>query len=99
MADKKTEAPSLRKAGRNRVISSVLAFLVLAGLLFISPACSSQETPAKFTGGPRISFDQESAYLGQATPSQRIEYEFRFRNIGDAALVIYQITSKTLLGC
>ncbi len=74
-----------------------LSILVMGVLLVV--ACGAPSTAPVFTGGPRISFEQDSVYLGEATPDQRMLYDFRFRNVGDAPLVVYGTTTKTLEGC
>ena len=76
--------------------------LVLAGVLFLSLSCSSRDgesTTPSYTEGPRISFDQESVYLGEATPEQQIHYEFHFQNVGNASLNMYIASVRTLRGC
>ncbi len=76
-----------------------IALLILViGVLLLS-ACGAPTAAPVFTGGPRISFEQDSVYLGKATPDQRMLYDFRFRNVGDAPLVVYGTTVKTLEGC
>ncbi len=75
----------------------VLPILVI-GVLLLS-ACGAPTTVPVFTGGPRISFEQDSVYLGKATPDQRMLYDFRFWNVGDAPLVVYNTTVKALDGC
>ncbi len=84
----------------------ILLSILIIGVLLLS-ACGAPTTapPAEapmapvFTEGPRISFEQDSVYLGEATPDQRMRYDFRFRNVGDAPLVVYGTTTKTLEGC
>ena len=85
-----------------------LSILVMGVLLFgacgaptTAPPAEAPPTPTApvFTGGPRISFEEDSVYLGEATPDQRMLYDFRFQNVGDAPLVVYGTTVKTLEGC
>lgn len=75
----------------------ILLPILVIGILLLS-ACGAPAASV-FIGGPRISFEQDSAYLGKATPNQQINYEFRFRNIGDAQLIVYGTTAKILEGC
>ena len=75
----------------------LLSILVIGILLF--SACGASTTAPVFTGGPRISFEQDSVYLGEATPNQRMNYEFRFQNVGDAPLIVYDTLAKALEGC
>jgi hypothetical protein len=70
----------------------ILLSVLVIGIILLG-ACS---TPSK---APRISFEQDSVNLGEATPDQPIDYEFRFQNIGDAPLIVYGVTVKTLEGC
>ena len=51
------------------------------------------------TEGPRIFFDEDFIDLGEATPHQPLHAEFHFQNVGDAQLVVYDVTKETLEGC
>ena len=76
--------------------------LVLAGVLFLSLSCSSGDggsTAPVNTEGPRISFDQDFVYLGEATPEQEMHYEFLFQNVGNAPLIVYDVSARSLQGC
>jgi hypothetical protein len=63
------------------------------------PSHEDANTAPLHTEGPRISFDEDSVYLGEATPEQEIHYEFHFQNIGDAPLVVHSARANTLEGC
>ena len=77
----------------------ILLSILVIGILLLS-ACGTPTTePPAFTGGPRISFEEDSVYLGEATPKQKIYYEFRFQNVGNAPLVIYNTPVVPLEGC
>ena len=92
--------------GKEAEMKRVLLPTLVIGVLLLS-ACGASTTapPAEaptapvYTGGPRISFEQDSVYLGEATPDQRMLYDFRFQNVGDAPLVVYGTTVKTLEDC
>ncbi len=77
----------------------ILLLTVVIGVLLLV-ACGAPATePPLFTGGPRISFEQDSVYLGEATPEEQIYYEFRFQNVGNAPLIIYNTFIEALEGC
>lgn len=80
-----------------------VALLVLALMMALLSGCVVPEGPRpyepQFTGGPRISFHEDSVNLGEVTPDQRVEHDFRFRNVGDAPLVIDRVLARTLEGC
>ena len=76
-----------------------LLSVIVIGILLLSACGASTPTAPVFTGGPRISFEQDSVYLGEATPEQRMNYEFRFQNVGDAPLIVYDTLAKALEGC
>ncbi len=80
-------------------VRRILLLILVIGVLLLSACGSAPTTALLFTGGPRISFDQDSVYLGKATPDQRLQYEFSFQNIGDAQLIVYGATAKILAGC
>ncbi len=75
----------------------LLSILIIGALLLA--ACGAPSTAPVFTGGPRISFEQEFIDLGEATPEQRMHAEFRFQNVGDAPLIVYDTIRKSLEGC
>ena len=77
----------------------ILPSILVIGILLLSACGASSETTPVFTGGPRISFDEDSVYLGEATAKQQINYEFRFQNVGNAQLIVYGTTQKVLEGC
>jgi hypothetical protein len=86
-----------------RVASMSFMTLLLVALPLIT-ACGADDeeeiTPTPtVTEEPRISFDEDSVYLGEATPEQLMHYEFRFQNIGNAPLVVHSARAKTLEGC
>ncbi len=54
---------------------------------------------AKFSGGPRLSFDKDSVDLGEVPLDIPINYAFRFKNVGNAPLNIVDTQSKALVGC
>ena len=64
----------------------------------LTPTPTSTLTPT-VTEEPRISFDEDSVYLGEATPEQLMHYEFRFQNTGNAPLVVDSARAKALEGC
>ncbi len=81
----------------------LLALLGIPGLL---SACSSTElveTPAATLAepieGPRMLFAREAVNLGRVASGERIQYDFRFQNVGDAPLVVSGATAKALEGC
>ena len=83
----------------------ILLLVLATGVLWLG-ACGaptaeapSAPTAPAFTGGPRIFFEQDSVYLGEATPEQQMYHEFRFQNVGDAPLVVHDTTAKVLEGC
>lgn len=77
----------------------ILLLTVVIGVLLLV-ACGAPATePPVFTGGPRISFEQDSVYLGEVKTEEQIYYKFRFQNVGNAPLVIYDTTIKALEGC
>ncbi len=88
-----------------RLLLSIMVIGILllgaCGTPTTAPAAEAPPTPTApmFTGGPRISFEKDSVYLGEATPDQRMLYDFRFQNVGDAPLIIYEATIKILQGC
>ncbi len=87
---------------------SVLAAvpLVLLGILGLFSACSSTELeealPAVFpepVEGSRMLFAREAVNLGKVDAGERVQYDFRFRNVGNAPLTITGVTAKVLEGC
>lgn len=94
-----------------RVTIRPVALVLVSGILFLSPACSSAggeevrsetsptSTVPAFSGGPRIFFEEDFIDLGEATPEQKLHAEFRFQNIGDAPLAVYETTKEVLEGC
>lgn len=80
--------------------------LVLLGILGLFSACSStelDEAPAgalpKPIEGPRMFFAREVVNLGKVAAGERVQYDFRFRNVGDSPLVVSDVTAKALEGC
>ena len=87
--------------------------LILVVVATLAAGCSAPESvepeapgevagPAhqpEYVGGARISFAEEEVHFGEATPDQRMEQEFRFRNVGDAPLEIDKVMARTLEGC
>ncbi len=63
------------------------------------PSDEDANTAPLYTEGARISFDEDSVYLGEATPKQEIHYAFRFQNIGNAPLVVHSARAIALEGC
>lgn len=60
---------------------------------------STSEAPS-VVDGPRISFDHNSADLGNLPLNQMFHYYFPFRNVGRAPLeIIGEPTIETLEGC
>jgi len=51
------------------------------------------------TDEARIHFDNRFVSLGKATIGQRIDYAFKFQNIGGEPLIISEVKRKTLEGC
>ncbi len=96
------------KANLRGGVVLAVALSLLVAVLFSFFSCSSAgrenikseslSTPT-FTGGPRISFDQDFIDMGKATPNQQLHIEFRFRNVGDALLEVYGMTKESLEGC
>jgi hypothetical protein len=81
-----------------RVIWLVTALIVVSIPLIFS-ACTSTKTGPEFTGGPRLSFATETAYLGVATPNQTMNYTFNLKNIGNAPLVLGTGEARAVEGC
>ncbi len=77
----------------------ILPSILVIGILLLSACGASTDTPPVFTGGSRISHDEDSVYLREATPKQEINYAVRFQNVGNAPLIVYGTTQKTLEGC
>jgi hypothetical protein len=75
------------------------SFLLLSCSLTVGTEPEVQPTVPEFTGRPRFDFDQVFIDLGEATPSQPLRAEFRFRNIGDAPLELYSTSKEALEGC
>lgn len=48
---------------------------------------------------PRISFDRDSYYFGEATSDEEINYAFDYTNVGYSVLKIYELEINTLEGC
>lgn len=64
----------------------------------VAPSSTSEEPTA--VDGPRISFDHDSADLGNLPLDQMFHYYFPFRNIGNAPLeIIGEPIIETLEGC
>ncbi len=80
------------QGGKEVEMERILLSILVIGVLLLG-ACGAPTT------APRISFDEDSVDLGEATPDQQIDYEFRFQNIGDAPLIVHDATVKLLKGC
>ncbi|MFQ6077169.1 MAG: hypothetical protein ACE5Z5_13735 [Candidatus Bathyarchaeia archaeon] len=64
----------------------------------VAPSSISEEQ--SLVDGPRISFDYDSADLGNLPLNQMFHYYFPFRNVGNATLeIIGEPTIETLEGC
>ncbi len=44
-------------------------------------------------------FAREAVNLGRVTAGERVRYDFRFRNVGNAPLTITGVTVRVLEGC
>jgi hypothetical protein len=74
--------------------------MVVMVFAILPASCSPESAPYDATGEPRISFEEPSIRLGPAHPGQEVYAEFRFRNAGDATLVISEIATESLVeGC
>jgi hypothetical protein len=93
----KWTSTSASTGGRKGAILTAALILIGAAVASCSPAI--EDPTSNEAGGPRIVFEESDVGLGKAAPTDRIEYEFRFRNVGDAPLVISDISTKTLEGC
>ncbi len=72
-----------------------IVFIVLFSLVgvVLLTACSQQEPQ------PGIHFDQDSVDAGTIPFGERLTYTFDFSNIGNAPLVIGNVTAEALEGC
>ncbi len=97
------DAGCSRSSDVRRRIALFIGLLALSGALALVSACSAvgpeDAQAAEFTGEPRLSFEKETVYLGEATPDERIQYDFIFRNVGNAPLEIAGVSTKALEGC
>ncbi len=68
---------------------------------FVQPEASpAPKLPTvAFTGGPRISFDEDSVDLGKVPPEPPVGYTFHFKNVGDKPLVIIDASLQAVEGC
>jgi len=73
-----------------------LSMLVLAAVVLASCGGSS---PTSTQGQPRIFFEQDSVDVGTIPPGVELDYTFHFSNVGDATLVIEDVSAKALEGC
>jgi len=74
----------------------ILSVLMLAAVALT--ACGgASSVPTQ--GQPRIFFYEDSVDLGTVPPGVTAHYTFHFRNVGDAPLVIEDVSAKALEGC
>ncbi len=95
---------STTRVSHRRLLATVS--LVLLGIIGLFSACSSAELDEAAPGalaepleGPRLLFAREAVNLGKVAVGERVQYDFRFRNVGDAPLVVSGATAKALEGC
>ncbi len=74
-------------------------FLVVALLMGALSCASAPTEEAQFSGGPRISFGEDSVELGEIPSGVQIDYTFRFKNVGDEPLIITDARTKAIVGC
>lgn len=84
----------------------VVAPLILFGVLAFFSACSSAEVwkappvvSLESIEGPRMLFTREAVNLGKVAVGERVRYDFRFRNVGNATLLVSDVIVKVLDGC
>ena len=70
----------------------ILSLGMLMALAVVLAACGTQ-------GQPRIYFYEDSADVGKVPPGASLNYTFRFKNVGDAPLVIEEVGAQALEGC
>jgi hypothetical protein len=75
---------------RRIIIILSLSILILAAISL--SACGTQ-------GQPRIYFYEDSADVGKVPPGASLNYTFRFKNVGNAPLVIEEVGAQALEGC
>lgn len=80
--------------------------LIMLGVLILSSACSPAELEEVPPGvlsepieGPRMLFTREAVNLGKVAVGERVRYDFRFRNVGNATLLVSDVIVKVLDGC
>ena len=76
--------------------------LITALVLVAAAACtggSNTSYKPEFRGGARIVFDKDSLDLGDVPPGKTVEAVFKFRNVGDADLVIDNAFTRVVEGC
>jgi len=97
----------MRRNRATKLLATSALVLVLALLLALAPACGNGEgeepgvtpTPGVTPAQPRIFFYEDSVDVGKIPPGEALDYTFRFVNMGDAPLVIEDVSAKALEGC
>ncbi|MHA1938486.1 MAG: hypothetical protein ACW97O_09790 [Candidatus Thorarchaeota archaeon] len=87
------------KTHLNQKVIWLVTALILVSIPLLFSACASAKTGPEFTGGPRLSFTTETAYLGVATPNQTMDYTFHLKNIGNAPLLLGTGEARAVEGC
>ena len=77
-------------------VTIILSMLMLAAVAL--SACGQSNT-IQTQGQPRLSFTQDSVDLGKIPPGVAMDYTFHLKNVGDAPLVIKNVSARALEGC
>ncbi len=89
-----------RLSPHRRGIAALAATAFIIAVSLCGVLSCSHEAPLDTIGEPRIAFEKEFINLGKAVPGQEVYAEFRYRNEGDADLVISEVTTEALTeGC
>ena len=70
---------------------------LLMAVICLGCAGNQQKTDAKADGTPQINFETYEHNFGIIAQGEKVSYTFKFRNIGDGALQITDVT--TSCGC
>ncbi len=70
---------------------------LLMAMVCFGCAGNQQKTDAKADGTPQINFETYEHNFGTIAQGEKVSYTFKFRNIGDGALQITDVT--TSCGC